>query len=436
MAHPHVVIVGGGFGGLYAARVLADQPVKVTLIDRQNYHLFQPLLYQVASAGLSPGDIASPIRALLAEAPNIEVRMADVKAIDLKARAVELARDERPPEQLHYDYLLLAAGVRHAYFGHDAWEAFAPGLKSLDDALEIRRRVLLAFETAETVGDPQLRDALLTFVIVGGGPTGVELAGALAELSRHTVARDFRVIDPTKARIILLEAGPRLLPSFSEKLSAAAEYALRKLGVDVRTGTAVTDVRADGVMTAAGLLPSKTVLWGAGVAAAGLSRTLGVELDRAGRVKVEKDLSIPGHPEAFVVGDLALSYDAEGKPLPGVAQVAIQGGEHAARCVLASADSRPRAAFEYNDKGSMATIGRAAGVAQIGRLELSGFLGWVGWLTVHLVFLIGFRNRLLVLTEWAWAFFTYQRGARLITGVTPPPARPAEKRPQPEAVAR
>ena len=426
MSHPHVVIVGGGFGGLYAARVLADQPVRVTLVDRQNYHLFQPLLYQVASAGLSPGDIASPIRALLAEAANIEVRMAEVSRVDLGARKVELLEVTQMSEVLTYDYLLLAAGVRHSYFGHDEWEGNAPGLKSLDDALEIRRRVLLAFESAETVKDAKERDALLTFVIVGGGPTGVELAGALAELSRHTVAKDFRVIDPTRARIILLEAGPRVLPSFTEKLSAAAEHALKRLGVEVRTRSPVTDVRADGVMTSAGFLPSRTVLWGAGVAASSLSKSLGVELDRAGRVKVERDLSIPKHPEVFVVGDLAWSNDAEGKPLPGVAQVAIQGGQHAARTILADAERLPRSAFEYNDKGSMATIGRAAGVALIGRLELSGFLGWLGWLLVHLIFLIGFRNRLLVMTEWAWAWFTYQRGARLITGVTPPPPRPAE----------
>ncbi len=427
MAHPHVVIVGGGFGGLYAARVLADQPVRVTLVDRQNYHLFQPLLYQVATAGLSPGDIASPIRALLAEAPNIEVRMAEVKAIDLKAQRVELVEVSHEAETIAYDYLLLAAGVRHAYFGHDEWEGNAPGLKSIDDALEIRRRVLIAFENAETMSDPKERDALLTFVIVGGGPTGVELAGALAELSRHTVARDFRVIDPAKARIILIEAGPRVLAGFSEKLSAAAEEHLKRLGVEVRTRTAVTGVTAAGVTTAAGFLPSKTVLWGAGVAGAGLSKSLGVELDRAGRVRVQKDLSIPGHPRAFVVGDLAWSHGPDGKPLPGVAQVAIQGGEHAARTILADAEQRPRAAFEYNDKGSMATIGRAAGVAQIGRIQLSGFLGWLGWLLVHLIFLIGFRNRLLVMTEWAWAWFTYQRGARLITGVTPPPPRPPEK---------
>lgn len=429
MAHPHVVIVGGGFGGLYAARVLADQPVRVTVVDRQNYHLFQPLLYQVATAGLSPGDIASPIRQLLAASPNIEVRMAEVAAVDLKARHVELRAVTHRTERLSYDYLLLATGVRHSYFGHDEWEGNAPGLKSLDDALEIRRRVLLAFETAETIEDAKERDALLTFVIVGGGPTGVELAGALAELSRYTVAKDFRAIDPTRAKIILLEAGPRVLSSFSEKLSTAAEHSLKRLGVDVRVKTRVTGVGVDGVQTDAGFLASRTVLWGAGVAASPLSKSLGVELDRAGRVRVGRDLSVPGQPEAFVIGDLACFTQPDGGTLPGLAPVAIQQGQHAARMILASADGRPRSAFEYVDKGTMATIGRAVGIAQVGRLELSGFLGWLAWLFIHLLFLIGFRNRLLVVTEWAWAWFTYQRGARLITGVTPPPPRPVEVAP-------
>jgi NADH dehydrogenase len=425
MAIPHVVIIGGGFGGLYAARVLADQPVRVTLFDKQNYHLFQPLLYQVATAGLSPGDIASPIRQLLSEAPNIDVRMAEVDRIDLKAQRVHVRDVVQKSEEVSWDYLLIAAGSGHSYFGHQEWEAFAPGLKSIDDALEIRRRVLLAFETAETAEDLAERDALLTFVVVGGGPTGVELAGALGELSRFTVAKDFRAIDPTRSKIVLLEAGPRILSTFTEKLSAAAEFSLRRLGVEVRTGVRVTGVRADGVQTDTGFLPSRTVLWAAGVAASGVARSLGIELDRSGRVKVESDLSIPGHPNAFVVGDLAVFTASDGKVLPGVAQVAIQGGRHAARMILADAGgSRERKPFEYNDKGTMATIGRAAGIAQIGKLQLSGFLGWLGWLLVHLIFLIGFRNRLLVLTEWAWAWFTYQRGARLITGLNPPP-RPA-----------
>ena len=426
MAYPHVVIVGGGFGGLYAARALADQPVQVTIVDRQNYHLFQPLLYQVATAGLSAGDIASPIRHLVSTAPNIGVRLGEVSEINLDARQLTVHEASGDTEKLTYDYLLLAAGVRHSYFGHDDWERFAPGLKSLDDALEIRRRVLLAFEAAETCDDPAQRDALLTFVVVGGGPTGVELAGALGELSRFTVARDFRLIDPTRAKIILVEAGPRILSGFPEKLSIAAQHSLRSLGVETRINTAVLEVRADGVQTAAGFLPARTVLWGAGVAAAPLTKSLGVELDRAGRVKVEKDLSIPGHPEAFVAGDLS----AFPTPLPGVAQVAIQGGRFAAKMILGTIDNQPRQAFEYNDKGNMATIGRAEGLAHIGRIQLSGFLGWVGWLLVHLVFLIGFRNRLQVMLEWTWAWFTYQRGARLILGLAPPPQRPAFPEPK------
>jgi NADH:ubiquinone reductase (H+-translocating) len=434
MAYPHVVIVGGGFAGLYAARALADQPVRVTIVDRQNYHLFQPLLYQVATAGLSAGDIASPIRHLVSTAPNITVHLAEVAQIDLTARTLTLNEASGDTEVLGYDFLMLAAGVRHSYFGHDEWEKFAPGLKSLDDALEIRRRVLLAFEAAETCEDPALRDALLTFVVVGGGPTGVELAGALGELSRFTVARDFRAIDPTRSKIILLEAGPRILSGFPEKLSTAAQHSLRSLGVDTRTNTAVLDIGPNGVQTAAGFLPARTVLWGAGVAASPLTKGLGVELDRAGRVKVETDLSIPGHPEAFVVGDLAAFPTEDGRGLPGVAQVAIQGGRFAARMILASLEKQPRQRFEYNDKGNMATIGRAEGIAHIGRIQLAGFLGWLGWLVVHLIFLIGFRNRLQVMLEWAWAWFTYQRGARLILGLTPPPAvLPAPKLPQPAA---
>ncbi len=412
MTYPHVVIVGGGFGGLYCAQALADQPVAVTIVDRHNYHLFQPLLYQVATAGLSANDIASPIRHLVAESPNVQVRLAEVDAVDLKHKQVHIREVSGESEALKYDYLVLAAGVRHAYFGHPEWERFAPGLKSLDDALEIRRRVLLAFEMAETTEDPAVRDALLTFVVVGGGPTGVELAGALAELSRYTVARDFRVIDPTRAKVILLEGGPRILASFPESLSAAAGGSLRDLGVEVRADTAVTDITAAGVQTKHGFIPSRTVLWGAGVAAPPLTKSLGVELDRAGRVKVGTDLSIPGHPEAFVVGDMS----AFPTPLPGVAQTAIQGGRFTAATILATLAGLPRKTFEYNDKGSMATIGRSHGIAHIGKLKLSGFLGWFGWLTIHLIFLIGFRNRLQVMVEWTWAWFTYQRGARLIFG--------------------
>lgn len=416
MSRPHVVIVGGGFGGLYAARRLARGNVDITMVDRQNYHLFQPLLYQVATAGLSPGDIASPIRALVEDYPNVRVCMGDVVGVDLPGKIVRLADGE-----LKFDHLVLATGVRHSYFGKDEWEGDAPGLKTLDDALEIRRRVLLAFENAEKETDPKARAAWLTFVIVGGGPTGVELAGAIAELSRFTVAGEFRSFDPSTAKVILIEAGPRILAAFHEKLSDAAQWSLRRLGVDVRLSARVTGVSAEGVQLGAEALPARTVLWAAGVAASPLSKTLGVELDRSGRVKVQKDLSIPGHPDAYVVGDLAY-LEENGVPLPGLAPVAIQQGEHAADNILATVEKYPRREFEYFDKGIMATVGRAAGIAQTGRIRLSGFLGWLAWLFIHILYLIGFRNRLLVMIQWAWAWFTYGRSARLITGTTPPVA--------------
>ena len=413
----HVVIIGGGFGGLSAARRLARGPVRITLIDRQNHHLFQPLLYQVATAGLSPADIASPIRSLLARYENVEVRMCEVTGVDLAGKRVHL----RDGEDVPYDALVVAAGVRHAYFGHDAWEADAPGLKTIDDALEIRRRVLSAFEDAETEADPAVRDALLTFVVVGAGPTGVELAGAIAELARFTVARDFRAFDPRKARVVLVEAGPRMLAAFDEKLSDSARRALEKLGVEVRLSTRVTDVRADGVQLGDAFLPARTVLWAAGVQGPPLARALGAELDRSGRVKVQPDLTIPGHPDAYVVGDLA-SFEVEGGgTLPGLAPVANQQGAHAAENILSALNGQPRLPFRYLDKGIMATVGRAVGIAQTGRLKLSGFLGWLAWLFIHILFLVGFRNRLLVMIQWTWAWFTYGRGARLITGVTPPP---------------
>jgi NADH dehydrogenase len=408
---PHVVIVGGGFGGLYAARALAPRPVRITLVDRRNHHLFQPLLYQVATAALSPADIASPLRHVLASHRNVTVFMAEVRRIELGSRTVVLA-DGR----LEYDGLILAAGAGHSYFGHDEWAAAAPGLKSLEDALEIRRRVLLAYEAAERSSDATERRALLTFVVIGGGPTGVELAGALAEISRKTIARDFRVIDPTQARILLLEGGPRVLPSFPETLSRKAEVQLRRLGVEVRTNTMVTSVSPDAVWVGGEQVRSRAILWAAGVAASPLARTLGVPLDRAGRVLVEPDLSVPGHPEVFVVGDLAAFLHQGGQPLPGLAPVAIQQGRAAAENVwrrLAGGATRP---FRYVDKGNMATIGRAAAVAVVRGLHLSGFIAWVAWLVVHILFLIGFRNRFVVLFEWAWAYLTYQRGARLITG--------------------
>lgn len=413
----HVVIIGGGFGGLSAARRLARGPVRVTLIDRQNHHLFQPLLYQVATAGLSPADIASPIRSLLAKHENVEVRMGEVTGVDLAGQRVHL----RDGLDVPYDALVVAAGVRHAYFGHDAWEADAPGLKTLDDALEIRRRVLSAFEDAETEADPAVRDALLTFVVVGAGPTGVELAGAIAELARFTVARDFRAFDPRKARVVLVEAGPRMLAAFDERLSDSARHAIEKLGVEVRLSTRVTDVRADGVQLGDAFLPARTVLWAAGVQGPPLARALGVELDRSGRVKVQPDLTIPGHPDAYVVGDLASFAVDGGGTLPGLAPVANQQGAHAAENILAALSGQARQPFRYLDKGIMATVGRAVGIAQTGRLKLSGFLGWLAWLFIHILFLVGFRNRLLVMIQWTWAWFTYGRGARLITGVTPPP---------------
>lgn len=406
-----MVVVGGGFGGLNAARALAGQPVRVTLLDRRNHHLFQPLLYQVATAALNASDIAAPLRSVLRRAGNVTVLLAAVERVDLAARRLALDRGE-----LGYDALILAAGASHSYFGHEDWEVFAPGLKTLEDALEIRRRVLLAYESAEREADGTERQALLTFVVVGGGPTGVELAGALAEISRQTIARDFRVIDPTGARVILLEGGARVLAAFPESLSRRAQAALERIGVEVRTRASVTRVTADAVWLGVEQIRARTVLWAAGVAAAPLARTLGVELDRSGRVPVEPDLSIPGHPEVFVIGDMSLCRDGKGTQLPGLAPVAIQQGRHAADNVLRRLRGRPTRPFRYRDRGTMATIGRAKAVAVIGGVKLSGLVAWLAWLFVHIMFLIGFRNRLLVLFEWAWAYVTWQRGARLITG--------------------
>ena len=408
---PHVVIVGGGFGGLNAARALSRRPVRVTLLDRRNYHLFQPLLYQVASAALSPADIATPLRSILRKAANVSVLLAEAETIDLANRRLVLDQGE-----LGYDALILAAGAGHSYFGHDDWELLAPGLKTLEDALEIRRRVLLAFEAAERESDGAERRALLTFVIVGAGPTGVELAGALAEIARETIARDFRAIDPRQARVILLEGGPRILPSFPEALSKRAQMALSRLGVEVRTGSMVTRITPDAVWLGGEQIRSRAVLWAAGVAAAPLARSLGVPLDHAGRVLVEPDLSIPGHPEAFVIGDLAAFIHQTGQPLPGLAPVAIQQGRAVADNVWRRLRGEPTRPFHYFDKGSMAAIGRAKAVAVMGRLRLWGFPAWLAWVFVHILYLIGFRNRFLVVFEWAWAYFTYQRGARLITG--------------------
>ena len=408
---PHVVIVGGGFGGLYAARALAGRPVRVTLLDRRNHHLFQPLLYQVATAALNPSDIATPLRSILRRAPNVTVLLGEVESVDLTGR--RLALDEG---EIGYDALVLAAGAGNSYFGHDDWEPLAPSLKSLEDALEIRRRVLLAYEDAERERDGAEQRALLTSVVIGGGPTGVELAGALAEISRETIARDFRRIDPAKARIVLLEAGPRVLAGFPDPLPARAAAALTRIGVEVRTGALVTRVTPDAVWLGGEQIRARTVLWAAGVSAAPVTRTLGVPLDRAGRVPVERDLSIPGHREAFAIGDVCAFTGEDGRPLPGVAPVAIQQGRVVADNVLRHLRGEPTRAFRYRDRGTMATIGRAAAVAVVGPFRLWGLPAWLAWLFVHIMSLIGFRNRFLVLFQWAWAYVSWQRGARLITG--------------------
>jgi NADH:ubiquinone reductase (H+-translocating) len=411
---PHVVIIGGGFGGLYAARALRHARVRVTLLDRRNHHVFQPLLYQVAMAALSPGDIASPIRWILRRQGNVEVLLADVEAIDPARRRIVLTDGE-----MDYDYLIVASGATHAYFGHNEWRQTAPGLKTLEDALDIRRRVLLAFERAERDSDPQRRQALLTFVVIGGGPTGVEMAGALAEISRLSLARNFRHIDPSTARITLLEAGPSLLSAFPEPLREVARKDLERLGVIVRTGAAVTHVARGRVEVGAEVIVAETVIWAAGVAASPLGATLGVPLDRAGRVLVNPDLTIPGHANVFVIGDLASLPGEDGRPLPGVAQVAIQMGKHATRNITRSIEQQPLRPFQYVDLGNMATIGRAAAVADFGWLRLHGYVGWLAWLFVHILNLIGFRNRLIVFVQWAWSYFSYQRAIRLITGAPP-----------------
>ncbi|MDE2180184.1 MAG: NAD(P)/FAD-dependent oxidoreductase [candidate division NC10 bacterium] len=408
---PHVVIVGAGFGGLYAVRSLKDADVRITVIDRRNYHLFQPLLYQVATASLSPADIAYPIRGVLNSQKNTGVFLAEAIAVDVNTRKVILEDGET-----NYDYLILATGVCHSYFGHPEWEIYAPGLKDVDDALEIRRRILLAFEKAERETDEARRQALLTFVIVGGGPTGVELAGAIGEIACKVMVGDFRTINPQDARIILVEAGPRILPSFPEDLSAKAEASLRRLSVDVRKNFPVTAIKADAVVIRNEQIPAATVLWAAGVTASPLARSLGVPLDRAGRVLVEPDLSIPGYPEVFVIGDLAAITDHAGHQLPGLAPVAIQQGRHAVHNILRRCQGLPSEAFRYVDRGILTTIGRAAAVAEFGTVKLSGFLAWIAWIFIHIFFLIGFRNRFIVLFEWAWAYATWHRSARLITG--------------------
>lgn len=412
-ALPHVVILGGGFGGLDAARTLNGAPVRVTLIDRHNYHLFQPLLYQVATASLSPGDVASPIRWILRRQQNVKVLLADVLAIDVNRRTVHL--DAAAESTLEYDYLIVATGAAHAYFGHPEWADRAPGLKTLDDALEIRRRVLLAFEAAERESDEAARRRLLTFVIVGGGATGVELAGALAEIARQTLRQDFRSIHPETSRIVLLEGSLSLLGAFPATLRERARRSLQQLGVEVRTGCIVTQVDEQGVRIGDEEIAAQTVLWAAGVAASPVAVSLGAPLDRAGRVLAEPTLAVPGHPEVFVAGDIcALRQD--GAWLPGVAQVAKQGGQQAARNVLRAVRGEPLQPFRYRDYGSMATIGRGSAVADIGPLKVSGLFAWLIWIFIHIFWLIGFRNRVAVMSEWAWAYVTMQRRVRLITG--------------------
>ena len=408
----HFVIVGGGFAGLWATRALASAPVRITLIDRHNHHLFQPLLYQVATAGLSAPDIAAPLRHILRKQANVEVRLAEVAAIAPQEKHVVLADGTT----IAYDAVLLATGATHAYFGHDEWARHAPGLKTLDDALQLRRHLLLAFERAEAETDPGKRAAWLSFAIVGGGPTGVELAGTLAEIARHTLKNEFRRIDPSQARVRLVEAGPRVLASFPDTLSEKARRQLERLGVEVVTGTPVSDITDEGYRLGETFIPAKTVVWAAGVAASPLARTLGVSLDRAGRVPVQPDLSVAGHPDIFVAGDLA-AVTSDGRPVPGVAPAAKQMGRHVAQVLRArlSGGASP-GAFRYRDYGNLATIGRMAAVVDFGRLKFSGLLAWWFWLTAHVFFLIGFRNRLVVLLNWCWAYWSYQRGARIILG--------------------
>ena len=413
---PRVVIVGCGFGGLAAARALARAPVRLLVVDRRNHHLFQPLLYQVATAALSPGDIAYPIRSILRRQANADVRLAEATGVDVARREL-LLNDGRVP----YDFLVVATGAAHAYFGHPEWEELAPGLKTVEDALEIRRRILSAFERADREPDPERRRALVRFAVVGGGPTGVELAGALAEISRQVLVDDFRHLDPREARIVLVEAGPRLLPAYAPASSVRAERALRERGVEVRTGALVTGVDAEGIAIGAERIPAATILWAAGVAPSPLVRDLPVELDRAGRARVGKDFSVPGHPEIFVVGDVASYAEDDAAPLPGLCPVALQEGRWVGRAIAARIAGHSIHPFHYVDKGILAVVGRASAIGEIAGLRLWGFPAWLVWCFVHIFFLIGFRNRFVVMFEWAWAYLTFKRGARLITEPGPSP---------------
>jgi NADH:quinone reductase (non-electrogenic) len=407
---PRVVIAGAGFGGLEAARKLCGKDVQVTVLDRTNHHLFQPLLYQVATAALSPADIAAPVRAILNKCKNMEVMLAEVQSVEVEPRIIKAG-----DLQISYDYLILATGSRHSYFGHPEWECLAPGLKSLEDAVEIRRRILMAFEYAEKVSDKAMHRAAMTFVIIGGGPTGVEMAGAIAGIARYTLRKDFRHIDPSQARVILVEGEPRVLAAFPEDLQIKAMKQLVDLGVEVRTGIHATNLSAEGLQVGDEFLACRVKVWAAGNEASFIGKSLGVERDRVGRVIVNDDLTIPGHPEVQVIGDLANFSHQTGKPLPGVSPVAMQQGRHAARNVLAMIDNRKPQRFRYWDKGSMATIGRNRAVADLRLIHLSGLPAWLAWLFVHIIFLVSFRHRILVLIQWAWAYFTFDAGARLIT---------------------
>lgn len=410
-SQPRVVIIGAGFGGLAAAKALGGQPVQVTVLDRENHHLFQPLLYQVATAGLSPANIAQPVRSILRRHENIEVLMADVSGFDLEKKLV-LAGGRSVP----FDYLIVATGARHGYFGHPEWEQFAPGLKTLEDALDIRRRLLLAFEQAEAASDPVERERLLTFVIVGAGPTGVEMAGAIAEIARETMLRDFRRIDPREAQVMLLDAAERVLPTFAAELSQKAEEQLRHLKVTVRLGVSVQGINADGVSTSDGFIHARTVIWAAGNAASPLVKALPGTFDRAGRIQISAALQLPDAPHIYVIGDTALCLGKDNKPLPGVSPVAMQQGVHAARNIFAQIEGRPLKPFAYWDRGSMATIGRHRAVADVNFAKFSGLPAWLAWVFVHLIFLMSFRNRLSVFLIWVWSYFTRAQGARLITG--------------------
>jgi len=440
VTRPKVVVIGAGFAGLNAAKALARAPVDVAVVDRKNHHTFQPLLYQVALAVLSPAEIASPVRTVLRRAANTEVLLGEVKGFDLQKRLVLLddpytGSPDRAVSaragvlSLPYDYLIVAAGATHAYFGHPEWEQFAPGLKTLEDATEIRRRILMAFETAERELFAHRTPPPLNFVVVGAGPTGVELAGAISDIAGRHLTKEFRSIDPRKSRIILLEGGPRVLPSYPADLSASAERQLKEMGVEVRTNAMVTNIEDGVVSVGKEKIPASVILWGAGVAASSLGKMLGVPVDRAGRVIVQPDLTVPGHPEVFVTGDLASATRHNGQPVPGVAPAAIQMGKFAASQIKRSVAGQPRENFEYWDKGSLATIGRSRAVADFGKLHISGYFAWLAWLFIHLLFLIGFRNRLFVISEWAWAYLTYNHSARLITdpGEKEPLERPKAK---------